>query len=141
MNKRFVFKSLLTMPSSNFLPLTFPPIIWIFTEGKGDGIESRLPFKTFYTLALVRRACVKKYFDGLKWQNFFHDILFWWILAKEPQHRLTNKQTKMHLYKCFQLIVLSLASRKSLREKILRRAQVTEFRAWHCNSMNSGPQN
>ena len=29
---------------------TFPPIIWIFTEGEGDGIESRLPFKTFSTL-------------------------------------------------------------------------------------------
>ena len=46
-----VFKSLLTMPS-NGLPLllkhTFPPIIWIFTEG--DGIESRLPFKIFSTL-------------------------------------------------------------------------------------------
>ena len=29
---------------------TFPPIIWIFTEGEGDGIESRLPFKNFSTL-------------------------------------------------------------------------------------------
>ena len=27
----------------------FPPIIWIFTEGEGDGIESRLPFKIFST--------------------------------------------------------------------------------------------
>ena len=40
------------MPS-NVLPLhlkqTFPPIIWIFTEGEGDGIESRLPFKIFST--------------------------------------------------------------------------------------------
>ena len=53
-NKLFVFKSLLTMPS-NVLPLhlkqTFPPIIWIFTEGKGDGIESRLLFKVFSTLS------------------------------------------------------------------------------------------
>ena len=50
-NKLFVFKRLLTMPS-NVLPLhlkqTFPPIIWIFTEG--DGIESRLHFKIFTTL-------------------------------------------------------------------------------------------
>ena len=29
---------------------TFPPIIWIFTDGEGDGIESRLPFKIFSTL-------------------------------------------------------------------------------------------
>ena len=39
------------MPS-NVLPLhlkqTFPHIIWIFTEGEGDGIESRLTFKKIY---------------------------------------------------------------------------------------------
>ena len=38
----------------NVLPLhlkqTFPPIIWIFTEGEGDGIEYRLSFKFFSTL-------------------------------------------------------------------------------------------
>ena len=41
------------MPS-NVLPLrlkqTVLPIIWIFTEGEGDEIESRLPFKIFSTL-------------------------------------------------------------------------------------------
>ena len=50
-NKLFVFRSLLTTPS-NVLPLhlkqTFPPIIWIVTEG--DEIKSRLPFKIFFTL-------------------------------------------------------------------------------------------
>ena len=44
-NKIFVQQSLLTTPSK-VLPLhlkpTFPPIIWIFTEGAGDGIESKL---------------------------------------------------------------------------------------------------
>ena len=49
----FVFQSLLTMPS-NVLPLhlkqTFPPIIWIFTEGEGNGIESRLSFEIFSAL-------------------------------------------------------------------------------------------
>ena len=53
-NKLFVFKSLLTTPR-NVLPLrlnlTFPPLIWIFTKGEGDGIESRLPFKIFSTLS------------------------------------------------------------------------------------------
>ena len=46
-------KSLLTSPS-NVLPLhlkqTFPPIISIFTEGEGDGIKTRLPFKKISTL-------------------------------------------------------------------------------------------
>ena len=52
-NKLFVVKSLLTTPS-NVLPVhlkqTFPPIIWIFTEGESDGIKSRQPFKIFSTL-------------------------------------------------------------------------------------------
>ena len=43
------------MPS-NVLPLhlkqTFPPIIWIFTEGEGDEIEFRLPFKINSTLPI-----------------------------------------------------------------------------------------
>ena len=53
-NKLFVFKGLLTTPSKVlFLHLeqTFLPIIWIFTDGEGDEIESRLPFKIFSTLA------------------------------------------------------------------------------------------
>ena len=32
----------------------FPPIIWIFTEGETDRIESRLPFKIFSTLCEVK---------------------------------------------------------------------------------------
>ena len=44
------------MPS-NDLPLhlkqTFPPITWIFTEGEGDGIESRVPFKIYSTLLTI----------------------------------------------------------------------------------------
>ena len=30
----------------------FPPLIWIFTEDEGDGIESRLSFKIFSTLLI-----------------------------------------------------------------------------------------
>ena len=59
MSTNFLFSSLLTTPS-NVLPLhlkqTFQPIIWIFFEGKGDGIESRLPFEIFSTL-LVTNLC------------------------------------------------------------------------------------
>ena len=51
-NKLFVFKSVLTT-ASNVLLLQlkqiFLPIIWIFTEGEGGGIKSRLPFKIFST--------------------------------------------------------------------------------------------
>ena len=51
-----VFKSMLTSPS-NVLPYyvkqTFPLMILIFTEGEGDGIESRLPFKIFSILIIA----------------------------------------------------------------------------------------
>ena len=51
-NKLFVFKSLLTT-TSNVLPLhlkqTFPPIIWIVTEGEGNGIESSISFKILWS--------------------------------------------------------------------------------------------
>jgi len=51
-NKLF-FQKFVCMPS-NVLPLhlkqTFPLTILIFTEGEGDGIESRLPFRIFFIL-------------------------------------------------------------------------------------------
>ena len=63
-NKLFVFNSLLTTPS-NVLPLhlkqTFPPLIWIFTEGEGDGIEFRLPFKS----SLLLKWCIHYIFWSL----------------------------------------------------------------------------
>ena len=49
-NKLFVFKTLWTMTSNIFaihLNQTFLPIIWIFTEGEGDGIKPRILFKIF----------------------------------------------------------------------------------------------
>ena len=49
------------MPN-NVLPLdikqAFPPIIWIFSDGEGDGMESRLPFKNFSTLKHISKKCV-----------------------------------------------------------------------------------
>merc|ERR1719203_2565304 len=38
---------------------TFPPIDWVFTEGGGDGIESRLPFNIFSTLIKVQLSLKK----------------------------------------------------------------------------------
>ena len=54
------------MPS-NVLPLhlkqTFPSIIWIFTEGEGDEIKSRLSFKIF--------SALKDGNDNIKISEFF----------------------------------------------------------------------
>ena len=57
------FKNFLTRPSI-VLPLhlkqTFLPIIWIFTEGEGDGIESRLTFEIFSTLCITENKKIKR---------------------------------------------------------------------------------
>ena len=66
------------MPS-NVLPLrlkqTFPPIVWIFTEGEGDGMEFRLFFKKicyFKDEPIVeRKQNGKKSFVCVQLANFF----------------------------------------------------------------------
>ena len=63
----FVFKSLLTTPSKVsplHLKRIFPPIIWIFTEGEGVWIESRLHFKIFSTLTFMKINLICKKFSG-----------------------------------------------------------------------------
>ena len=64
-NKLFVLKQ------------TFPPIIWIFIEGEGDGIESRLPFKIFSTLLLgmYNFVTIISWSDEsqLLWESFARD--------------------------------------------------------------------
>ena len=79
-NKLFVFKSLFTKPS-NVLPLhfkqTFLPIIWTFTEGVGDGIESRLPFKIFSTLLRTMIKILENvFYFQYYWVGFM--IIFSW---------------------------------------------------------------
>ena len=49
------------MPSNVLLlnlKQTFPPIIQICTEGEGDGIKSKLPFKIFSTLCVSKRLLI-----------------------------------------------------------------------------------
>ena len=41
----------------------FLPIIWIFNEGEGDGIESRQPFKIFSTLYIMSLSVAVHYED------------------------------------------------------------------------------
>ena len=66
------------MPS-NVLPLglkqIFPPIIWIFTEGGGDKIESRLPFKIFFTLQFQFQKDFSLTVCGGQTENQFHLLI------------------------------------------------------------------
>ena len=85
-NKLFVFEFLFTTPS-NILPLhlkhTFLPIIWVFTEGEGDRIESSLPFKIFSTLTFLISQIVDSTFDTFLsgWKDFL-----WYSLTLQTQN-------------------------------------------------------
>ena len=67
----------------NVLPLhlkqTFPFIIWIFTEGEGDGIKSRLPFKIFSILPALFQSPVRE-------------------RVYQEMYQQTNKQTNKQTY-------------------------------------------
>ena len=57
----------LTMPSNVLLlhsKQTFPPIIWIFTESEGGGIESSLSFKILSTLLKMSSVRTIFYHEG-----------------------------------------------------------------------------
>ena len=106
-NKFLKTKSLLTTPSK-VLPLylkkTFPPIIRIFTEGEGDGIESRLSSKIFFTLLVPLHPLIsrpsygseKYYKKGL----YFNDVA---SLGRESTY-ITLKHTTKALEKRYTLI-------------------------------------
>ena len=60
------------------LKQTFLPIIWILTEGIGDGFESRQPFKIFSTLDNVFLA-QDFYFFLNKTYIFKNKKIFTWF--------------------------------------------------------------
>ena len=70
------------MPN-NVLPLhlkqTFPPKIWIFAEGEGDGIKSRLPFKIFYFRYIYND--MKLWVKKLHYINLAPFQLYKWVHA------------------------------------------------------------
>ena len=86
-NKKFV-------DNSQQLKQTFLPIIWIFNEGEGDGIKSRLPFKIFSTLKIFLHKicqlivillfqCSKMHhIDGCLWLVKWHTYILWknWLI-------------------------------------------------------------
>ena len=82
-HKLFVSKSLLTMPSNVLhlhLKQTFPPKIWFFTESEGDGIESRLLFKIFSTLPIIRI-----FFQNC---NTLHHVDWWTVCGQRIRKKL-----------------------------------------------------
>ena len=87
------------MPS-NVLPLrlkqTFQPIVWIFTEGESDEIESRLPFKIFFTL--LGHADISVSHNNLRTLLNFLNLFFFFLEQKTVYYtflRIRVKVTKM----------------------------------------------
>ena len=81
--------------ASDVLPLhlkqTVPPIIWIFTVGEGDGIESRLTFKIFSNLLFIAYLfLVGQRFFFLEAGNNKIELLDIWLLKDMDWFHLEN---------------------------------------------------
>ena len=117
-NKLCVFKSLLTTPSNvlpYYLKQTFPPIIWIFTQGEEDEIESKLSSSIFSTLGICGVFHGKVNWDKLNqfWNKFWWTLK--WFMAFSMFHSLENlvetlffvsamnKQMSNKLFECWNL--------------------------------------
>ena len=70
---------------SNVLPLkslkqTFPPMIWICTEGRGDGIKSRWPFKIFFSLKILIHCnilvCFQVWYESIRSEKIIWKFSF-----------------------------------------------------------------
>ena len=137
-NKLFVFKTLLTT-SSNVSPLhlkqTFPPIIWVFTEGEGDGMESRLPFKIFSTLNNFLMAIIlTQKFAFLHMMNYYFcsppklltkwqvpSATFLWYVFKSIYHVLS---TYLSFRKYYWICVLPATTLRQYHELIWKRKRM-----------------
>ena len=157
------------MPN-NFLPLhlkhTLLPMIWIFTEGKCDGIKSRLPLKNLSTLPLSLNFFGTIYhviiFSGICCfllnkrtsphficHNWAKIICYWfWItfIKAECTSKLINYSMCLVLLKSSVWNVVSLSPKKleksqkthGLRGASSHRSQTKEFYRWEdtCFQMN-----
>ena len=69
---------------------SFPPMIWIFTEGEGDGVKSRLPSKKFSTQLIV---CLLIY---LLFYHVISNYFRWTGSSLQPFLRLSG--TRWHIW-------------------------------------------
>ena len=80
-----LYKSCIKLLKSRFtIGTTENSLLWIFTEGEGDEIESRLPFKIFSTLpnlSLNVKVLGPKWF--IPFWSFFLPLRSLWILFNE----------------------------------------------------------
>ena len=116
MSTIFLFSKVCWQKPSNVLPLHLPPIIWIFTEGEGDGIESRLPFKIFSTLwtkliLLTHSACraFRAFTDFLRRNKRTTSVYTWRCLSRLyylTSHIFTSYKLWGKKKSCFYFLLL-----------------------------------
>ena len=98
MSMNFLFST-----PSNVLPFhlkqTFPPIILIFTDGEGDGIESRLPLKNFSTLN-ERVSEIIKLLSKFHWSKIMYLFQIFFLLLNQSLicNDLKNGVTSLSIY-------------------------------------------
>ena len=67
--------------AQQYLALHHKPRIWIFTEGEGDGIKSRIPFKIFSTLSSINLCPTgrKRIYHGLRAYRPKYLYILWFM--------------------------------------------------------------
>ena len=107
--------------STNFvLPLnhkeTLPPIIWIFTEG--EGIKSRLPFKTFSTLTTVSTHSWSGRRRSIGTIHFEHCWMVRWRSSRSSRVK-AKRRIKIKLLMFFLVLFLCMFHAASLKIKFI----------------------
>jgi hypothetical protein len=121
-NKLFVFISLLKTPSSvlpSHIKQTFPPIIWIFNEALGDGIQSRLPFEIFSTLPkfLTNQIGLTYTFIYLFGYFCFHqssriELIYNYVLVFPWKHEVSSSLKRKNLLKNYRASIVEKSLQK-----------------------------
>ena len=114
---------------------TFLPIIWIFTESEGDGMESRLPFKILSTLNnLLIPIILTQKFAFLHMMNYYFcsppklltkwqvpSATFLWYVFKSIYHVLS---TYLSFRKYYWICVLLATTLRQYHELIWKRKRI-----------------
>ena len=76
-----MFVDIINNNLSLHLKQSFPPTIWFFIEGEGDGIKSRLPSKIFSTLETIPS---------------FYEICSFFVVSKHKNIEITEMEKITH---------------------------------------------
>ena len=96
-----------------FCLYTFPPIVWILTEGEGDGMESRLSSQIFSTL-LFKTNQRNKFYISSAFPKHFYLLISEDKYPEVPFHRITLSYILKNINFCTNSARSKTRSRKNI---------------------------